>query len=95
MLLIFFENVSLFFPHLIYLPQLIVDKKGISVTFKEKDNKIVNWHKAEGFSGVSKDKWWNLYHIKSRIYPTYIFIFSCITFLFGIIFSRNAYTEMV
>ena len=50
---------SFFFPHLIYLPQLIVDKKRISVIFKQKGKEIVNWHKNEGFPVVSKGKGWN------------------------------------
>ena len=55
----FFQVVFLFFPHLIYLPQLIVDKKRISVIFKQKGKEIVNWHKNEGFPVVSKGKRWN------------------------------------
>ena len=56
----FFHVVFLlFFPHLIYLPQLIVDKKRISEIFKQKGKEIVNWHKNEGFPLVSKGKGWN------------------------------------
>ena len=50
---------SIFFPHLIYLPQLLVDKKRISAIFKQKGEEIVSWHKNEGFPVVSKGKRWN------------------------------------
>ena len=50
----FFQVLFLFFPHLIYLPQLIVDKKRVSVIFKQKGKEIVNWHKNEAFPVVSK-----------------------------------------
>ena len=72
--MIFFKLFFFFFPHLIYLPQLIVDKKRISVIFKRKGKEIVNWHKNEGFPLVSKGKRVELLHIKSRIYPAYIFM---------------------
>ena len=70
----FFSFKLFFFPHLIYLPQLIVDKKRISVIFKRKGKEILNWHKNEGFPLVSKGKRVALLHIKSRIYPAYIFM---------------------
>ena len=72
--MVFFKLFFFFFPHLIYLPQLIVDKKRISVIFKRKGKEIVNWHKNEGFPLVSKGKRVELLHIKSRIYPAYIFM---------------------
>ena len=50
---------SVFFPYLIYLPQLLVDKKRISAIFKQKGEEIVSWHKNEGFPVVSKGKRWN------------------------------------
>ena len=52
----FFQIVFIFLPHLIYLPQLIVDKKRISVIFKQNGKEIVNWHKNEGLPVVSKGK---------------------------------------
>ena len=57
--LFFSSCFSVFFPHLIYLTQLLVDKKRISAIFKQKGEEIVSWHKNEGFPVVSKGKRWN------------------------------------
>ena len=77
----FFQVVFLFFPHLIYLPQLIVDKKRISVIFKQKGKEIVNWHKNEGFPVVSKGKGWN-YCISSLEYTLLTFLLLTVYHLF-------------
>ena len=69
----FFSFKLFFFPHLIYLPQLIVDKKRISVIFKQKGKEIVNWHKNEGFPVVSKGKGWN-YCISNLEYTLLTFL---------------------
>ena len=76
-----FQVVFLFFPHLIYLPQLIVDKKKISVIFKQKGKEIVNWHKNEGFPVVSKGKGWN-YCISSLEYTLLTFLLLTVYHLF-------------
>ena len=76
-----FQVVFLFFPHLIYLPQLIFDKKKISVIFKQKGKEIVNWHKNEGFPVVSKGKGWN-YCILSLEYTLLTFLLLTVYHLF-------------
>ena len=91
----FFQVVFLFFPHLIYLPQLIVDKKRISVIFKQKGKEIVNWHKNEGFPEVSKGKGWNYCISNLEYIPClHFYCWLFITFLFGIIISKTVLTEI-
>ena len=77
----FFQVVFLFFPHLIYFPQFIVDKKRISVIFKQKGKEIVNWHKNGRFPVVSKDKGWN-YCISSLEYTLLTFLLLTVYHLF-------------
>ena len=77
----FFQVLFLFFPHLIYFSQLIVDKKRISVIFKQKGKEIVNWHKNEGFPVVSKGKGWN-YCISSLEYTLLTFLLLTVYHLF-------------
>ena len=67
---------SFFFPNLIYMPEHILDEKGMDAIFKQKDKKIVNWHKNGSFSVVFKVKgcYYHMYII-SRVCPTYILFY--------------------
>ena len=66
----------LFFSLTWFTCQNILDEKGMDAIFKQKNKKIVNWHKNGSFSVVFKDKGCN-YHMYtiSRVCPTYILFY--------------------
>ena len=88
---IFFKLFFFFFPHLIYLPQLIVDKKRISVIFKQKGKEIVNWHENQSFLVVSKGKGWS-YCISSLEYTLLTFLLLTVYHLFIL---RNIFKDCI
>ena len=77
-----FQIVFLFFfLHLIYLPQPIVDKKRLSVIFKQKGKETEDWHKNEGFPVVPKGIGWN-YCILNLEYTLLTFLLLTVLHLF-------------
>ena len=68
-------------PHLIYLPEHILDKKRMGVQYSNKRQKIVNWHKNGGFPVVSRSKGWN-YRISNIEYTLITFLLLTVYQLF-------------